>query len=205
MPRELTLQIRNKEYSVTPVKVDRKKLYGWTEVVALDEEGRPCQLVTTDDTGTLIIPKGGTALGIVSPEGEWVDRSTLVTVREDGEPAEPVPSSYSGVVKLEQKIGEDEFLDYSITDFYQLDGAPPGLVKAVGKGIYLFDYSYLDSYEATPAMLMASGGVLFMLLGYRNRFEMLCLGDCESVDEEDDDYIEVDDDDDLDFSMFEAR
>ncbi|MCD8102401.1 MAG: hypothetical protein LUE26_07530 [Alistipes sp.] len=200
MPRELNFRIKRKQYSAVPVKVDRRKLYGWTEILALDEQGRPCDLVTTDQTGTLIIPRGGTAMAILSPQGDWVERSTLRTVRDDGTQAELVPSSYSVVIDLKDKVSEEEFLNHSITDFYQITEAPEGLLRAIGNDIYTFQYTYLDSYETTPAFLMASGGVLYMLIGYRNRFEMLCLGDCETVDEDDDDYIDVEDND-IDFSM----
>ncbi len=200
MPRELNFRIKRKQYSAVPVKVDRRKLYGWTEILALDEQGRPCDLVTTDQTGTLIIPRGGTAMAILSPQGGWVERSTLRTVRDDGTQAELVPSSYSVVIDLKEKVSEEEFLNHSITDFYQITEAPEGLLRAIGNDIYTFQYTYLDSYETTPAFLMASGGVLYMLIGYRNRFEMLCLGDCETVDEDDDDYIDVEDND-IDFSM----
>lgn len=200
MVRQLTFRIKRKEYTVIPVKIDRKKLYGWTEIIALDEQGRTCNLVSTDDTGTLIIPKGGTALGMLSSDGKWVERTQLQTVRQDGSEAEIIPSSFSVVISLKQKVTDEEFLDYSITDFYQLDNVPDNLLKAIGDDIYTFDYTYLDSYETTPAFLMVSDATLFMLLGYKNRFDMLCLGECSVVDD-DDDYIEVTDDD-IDFSMF---
>lgn len=200
MARQLTFRIKRKEYTVIPVKIDRKKLYGWTEIIALDEQGRTCNLVSTDDTGTLIIPKGGTALGMLSSDGKWVERTQLKTVRQDGSEAEIIPSSFSVVIPLKQKVTDEEFLDYSITDFYQLDNVPDDLLKAIGDDIYTFDYIYLDSYETTPAFLMVSDATLFMLLGYKNRFNMLCLGECSVVDD-DDDYIEVTDDD-IDFSMF---
>lgn len=200
MARQLTFRIKRKEYTVIPVKIDRKKLYGWTEIIALDEQGRTCNLVSTDDTGTLIIPKGGTALGMLSSDGKWVERTQLQTVRQDGSEAEIIPSSFSVVISLKQKVTDEEFLDYSITDFYQLDNVPDNLLKAIGDDIYTFDYTYLDSYETTPAFLMVADATLFMLLGYKNRFDMLCLGECSVVDD-DDDYIEVTDDD-IDFSMF---
>lgn len=200
MARQLTFRIKRKEYTVIPVKIDRKKLYGWTEIIALDEQGRTCNLVSTDDTGTLIIPKGGTALGMLSSDGKWVERTQLKTVRQDGSEAEIIPSSFSVVIPLKQKVTDEEFLDYSITDFYQLDNVPDDLLKAIGDDIYTFDYTYLDSYETTPAFLMVADATLFMLLGYKNRFDMLCLGECSVVDD-DDDYIEVTDDD-IDFSMF---
>lgn len=200
MARQLTFRTKRKEYTVIPVKIDRKKLYGWTEIIALDEQGRTCNLVSTDDTGTLIIPKGGTALGMLSSDGKWVERTQLKTVRQDGSEAEIIPSSFSVVISLKQKVTDEEFLDYSITDFYQLDNVPDDLLKAIEGDIYTFDYTYLDSYETTPAFLMVSDATLFMLLGYKNRFDMLCLGECSVVDD-DDDYIEVTDDD-IDFSMF---
>lgn len=200
MARQLTFRIKRKEYKVIPVKIDRKKLYGWTEIIALDEQGRTCNLVSTDDTGTLIIPKGGTALGMLSSDGKWVERTQLKTVRQDGSEAEIIPSSFSVVIPLKQKVTDEEFLDYSITDFYQLDNVPDDLLKAIADDIYTFDYTYLDSYETTPAFLMVADTTLFMLLGYKNRFDMLCLGECSVVDD-DDDYIEVTDDD-IDFSMF---
>lgn len=200
MPRQLIFKIKRKEYTVIPEKIDRKKLYGWTEIQALDEKGRECRLLTTDQTGTLIIPKGGSALGILSPEKNWVDRSGLKTVRLDGSPAALIHSSYSQVTSLKQKVKEEEFLDHSITDFYQLKGDIKEFVKVIGNDIYNFDYTYLDSYETVPAFILISEQVPFMLTGYRNKFEMLCLGDCENVTE-DDDYIEINDDD-IDFSMF---
>lgn len=200
MARQLTFRIKRKEYTVIPVKIDRKKLYGWTEIIALDEQGRTCNLVSTDDTGTLIIPKGGTALGMLSSDGKWVERTQLKTVRQDGSEAEIIPSSFSVVIPLKQKVTDEEFLDYSITDFYQLDNVPDDLLKAIADDIYTFDYTYLDSYETTPAFLMVADATLFMLLGYKNRFDMLCLGECSVVDD-DDDYIEMTDDD-IDFSMF---
>lgn len=200
MARELTFRVKRKQYQLVPVKIERKKLYGWTEVIAQDEQGRPCNLVNTDDTGTLIIPKGGTALGILSPKGEWVDRTKLKTVRTDGTAAELIPSSFNGVISLKKKVTDEEFLDYSITDFYQLGPVTDDLLKAFGCDIYTFDYTYLDSYEVTPAFLLVSGDVLFMLLGYKNKFDLLCLGECGMVDD-DDDSIEITDGD-LDFSMF---
>lgn len=200
MARELRLRIKRKEYPVVPIRIDRKKLYGWTEIIAQDEQGQTCRLVNTDDTGTLIIPKGGTALGILSPKGDWVERTELKSVNEDGSPAILIPSSYSKAISLRKTVADEEFLNYSITDFYQLGQVTDSLIKAVGKDIYTFDYTYLDSYETTPAFVMVSEGSLFMLLGYKNNFNMLCLGECGTA-EGGEDYIEVTDDD-LDFSMF---
>jgi len=210
MARQLTFKIKRKEYSVVPVKVDRKKLYGWTEVIALDDNGNPCQLLSTDDTGAFVIPKGGTGLGIMSQDGKWIDRSLLKTVKSDGSPVELITSSYSTLIKLTEKISPEELLDYNITDFYQLNDVPDEILNIIGEDIYTFPYNYLDSYETSPAFLLTAevfgqGKILFMMIGVRNVFEMLCFGDCGDIDADEEDLIELtEDDDNLDFSMFQV-
>jgi len=79
------------------------------------------------------------------------------------------------------------------------------LVKAIGKDIYTFEYSYLDNYEGSPAFLMVSDNTLYMLIGIVNNFEMLCFGDCGNVDDTEDDTFQIEDDDNLDFSMLNYK
>ncbi len=202
MARELAFIIKNKEYKANPVKIDRKKLYGWTKIVAVDDNGDECKLVSTDDTGTLIIPAGGTGLGMLSPEGKWVERSELTAVDNDGEAARLQASSFAGANKLEEKISVEEFLDHSITDFYELENSDKAFIKVIGNDIYMFEYSYHDSYEKSPAFLLVADGRLYMLTGYKNVFNMLCLGECGTPGEEED-LLDYDDStDNLDFTMF---
>lgn len=201
MPRELTFKLKKKEYAVVPVKVDRRKLYGYTEILALDDNGDPCNLVTTDESGQFIIEKGGTGLGILTPSGEWADRSQLKYVTDNGKPAELIKSSFNVVNNLSDKVSIEEYLDYNITDFYELTNADEAFIKAIGDDIYKFTYSYLDNFEGSTAFLMVSGGTLFMLIGLLNKFEMLCFADCGDHDDNEDYTIEIEDDD-LDFSMF---
>jgi hypothetical protein len=195
------------EYAASPVKVDRSKLYGWTELKALDDDGRECRIVNTDETGTVIIPRGGLGLGILSPDMDWVERSSLKAVRNDGSDAELVKSSYSAPVELKDPVDAETFLDHSITSVYQLDGAPEELLSAVGDKIYTFTYSYRDSYKGDTAFVLASGGTpvstkagtLFMLVGYRTEYEMLSLAQAGAIDETD--AEEDEEPDELDFSM----
>lgn len=205
MPRQLTFKIKKQEYTAEPIKVDRKKLYGWVEILALDDKGQPCTLISTDESGSVLIPKGGTGLGILSENTEWVDRSELVAVKDNGKPADLIPSSYNTVVELKDKVTVEEFLDYSITDFYELENVDNALVKAIGKDIYTFTYSYLDNYEGSPAFLIVADNVLYMLIGIANNFEMLCFGDCGRMDDEEEDTFQIEDDDNLDFSMLNFK
>jgi hypothetical protein len=198
MARTLSFRLDNVEYSGSPVKVDRKKLYGWSEIVALDDSGRECQVVSVDQTGTLIIPKGGVGLGILTPDARWVDRSELQAVTLDGEPAVSKPSSYDAPVELAEKASVEDLLDLGITGSYQLDDVDPGLAVALGDDIYGFDYFFRAGYSGSRAYLMAADGVVFMFVGYVNEFEMLGLEQATLVEPED---AEAEESDDLDFSF----
>jgi hypothetical protein len=202
MARVLTFAVNGAEYSAAPVKLDRKKLYGWREIVALDDDGRECRMVNMDETGTLVIPNGGLGLGILSPENEWVERSSLKAVNADGSDAQPVPSSFAAPIPLKDTVDCEEFFNHTIEAVYQLDAldATKELAAAVGDRVYAFTYSYRDSYAGSPAFLVAVSEVLFMLVGYRNEYEMLSLEQAGAVDEfEEEDEEEAGDE--LDFSM----
>jgi len=201
MPRQLIFKIGKKEFTTSPVKVDRRKLYGWTELMATDENGDPCRLLTADESGKYIIPLGGTGIGILSDSGKWVERSELKTVDADGKPAEWFESSFDTINLLKRKASPEEFLDYSITDFYELTDTPEEMIRAIGEDIFLFEYSYNDSYDPSPAFVMAAGNRLFLLITVRNVFEFLCFGDCETIDEDHDDQL-IEEEDNIDFSMF---
>ena len=42
MAKELLFQLAGTNYSVAPVKLERKKIYGWTTIVATDRDGSVC-------------------------------------------------------------------------------------------------------------------------------------------------------------------
>ncbi|GHV94080.1 hypothetical protein AGMMS50293_04000 [Spirochaetia bacterium] len=201
MAKNLVFSIKGADYEAAPVKVDRKKLYGWSETKALDDQGNECVAVSIDESGALIIPKGGLGMGILSPKGAWVERSSLKALTLDGKEAALVPSSYDAPIPLDTKVTVNEYLDHSITAFYQLEGAPPELLKAVGGDIYTFIYNLRADYEGSPAFLLESEGSLYMLLGYKSDFEMLGLAEAAVIDEEAD-GDEEDESDEIDFSMF---
>jgi hypothetical protein len=201
MARSLSFSINQNEYPASPVKVDRKKLYGWSETVAIDDNGRECKLVSMDETGTFIIPKGGLGLGVLSPEGSWVDRKELKAVTLSGEDAELMPSSYDSCITLDQKVSPEEFLDYSILSFYQIY-ADPALMQELGDDIYTFTYNYHAGYVGQQAFILRSEDSLFMLVGFLSAFEMLSLDESGSIDVEEGAEDDEDDDGDIDFSMF---
>jgi hypothetical protein len=187
----MTFQFAGGEYAALPVKVDRKKLYGWSEIAALDEEGRECKVVTMDESGTFVIPRGGLGMGMLSPDGLWVERSSLKAIKPDGSDAELIPSSYSVPVKLQDTIDADEFYNYNITSVYELTEAPRELIEAVGDKIYTFTYSYRDAYAGSSAFVLAAQGVLFLLAGFRSEYELLAMTEAGAIDETEDDDEEA--------------
>lgn len=197
MARTLTLQLGGSEFPVAPTKIDRSKLYGWTETVAVDTEGNPCELALVDQTGTMLIPKGGTGMGLLIEDGTWVDRATLAPVDAAGAPVALHPSSYDAPVQLGVKVSPDDVLDVNVSGVYQLD-ATAELVAAIGSDIYSFEYFYRAGPTGSQAFVLASNDTAFLLVGQRSVFEFIGLDAAADVDAEDADDEELDD---LDFGM----
>jgi hypothetical protein len=198
MPKTLTFALGGKSFSLAPEKIDRKKMYGWQEKLAFDDDNKECVQAYTDDTGTLVMPKGGVGLGVVSPEGEWVERSSLKAQRLDGSDAGLIPSSYDVTNDLSKKASSEEFLDHTITAAYQL-GGDSSFCAALGDAIYTFEYIYREGYETTTAFVLQNKGSAFLLLGYETGIEMLDLNQTAEIDSEDEGSDE--DEEAIDFGM----
>jgi hypothetical protein len=198
MSKVLTFTLDGKSFSLAPEKIDRKKIYGWQEKLVFDDDNKECTLAYTDDTGTLVMPKGGVGHGIVSPEGEWVERSSLKAQTLDGGDAGLIPSSYDVPNALSKKVSGEEFLDYTITAAYQL-GKDSAFCAALGDAIYTFEYIYREGYETTAAFVLQNNGAAFLLLGYETGIEMLDLNQTAEIDAEDEGPDE--DEEAIDFTM----
>jgi hypothetical protein len=202
MAKALQFVLQSREFPLEPIRLDRKKLYGWTEKVALDEKGDSCSLVSIDETGSFVIPKGGIGQGEVNNIGEWVDKGALVAVNERGDPAEKLPSSFDEPIVLDQTVSIEEFLDHYITSIYTLQGEEncPDFVKSIASGpIYTFPFSFRGGYTCDPAFIVESKGELFVLVGKKADFEFVGLEQTGFLEAESSDDDETDDD--LDFSM----
>jgi hypothetical protein len=200
MARSLKFKISGKEYEAVPEKLDRSKLYGTHEILALDDNGRECKLAAMDESGTVIITTGATALASVSDTGNWVDKSELMAVNPDGTAAALIPSSYSHTVELAETVTDDEYLSYNIYTLYTLFDAEGDLAERIGGDIYSFDYSYSDSYEASKAFILANGEDIFMAVGSLAKFELVGLAEAVVIDAQEDE--EAGEDDGIDFGMF---
>lgn len=198
MARTLVFDLGGQTYAGAPTKIDRKKLYGWSETVAVDDDGNTLQVAAVDATGTIVIPSGGVGLGMLDADGQWVERTTLRAVTADGADAERLPSSFDGPVALTEEATPDDLLAHAVTAVYQLVDAPEDFVAAVGDKLFRFDYAFRAGYTTSPAFLLVSNGVMFFLVGQPTPFELVGLDQPAVVV---DDEAEVEDEDEIDFSM----
>ena len=198
MAKGMRFNIKGRTLCATPEKIERKKLYGYGKTLVFDDEGNECETASLDEGAAGIIPKGGAGLGILSPEGLWVERSTLKAVDANGRDAPLCASSYDSIVTLIQTVPAAVLLDYCITALYELSGGEE-IASCIENDIYMFDYCYRASYEPQRAFIITSGGGAFMMIGYRAHFDMLALREETLID--DDDVEEEENDEEIDFSF----
>ena len=199
MARELTFKLAGADYAAAPVKLERKKIYGWTSIVATDRGGDVCSSVYLSPDDSLIIPSGGLKQATVDSNGRWVNKSELVAYSEDGTQALPVvQSSFDAPIELSEKASPEEFLDNDWESVYQL--VNPDLAAAVGNDIYKFEFSYRGGNNHNDAYLMNTPGGLFLFAGDRQEFPLVSLAEETAID--DTEEVEEESIDELDFSMF---
>ena len=197
MAAALKFSLNGTEYEAVPVKLERKKLYGWTDVVATDAAGNVCTTAQVDPDGELIVPPGAVKSGILDEDGAWVERSELVAVDENGAELPIVPSSFGQTISLGTKATEEEFLDHVWKSVYQLDN--PQLAEAIGQDIYSFTFNYRADASPEDGYLVASDGKVFLFDGEKLAFEYIGIAEETALDEPGEE--EPAEDDELDFSM----
>ena len=201
MAKALNFKLNDSTYDLEPIKLDRKKLYGWTEKVIMDNEDNECQVLSLYPDMAMIIPKGGIGLGAVSENGNWVEKSDMTYVDENGIEVKPVPSSFDEEIALNKTVSMENYLEHNITAVYSLQGEEnhPEFVKAIqeNKDIFTFEFNYRAGYEGDPAFIIENDGEIFILVGKKVEFEFIGLEESGILDEEE---VEVEEDE-FDFSM----
>jgi len=199
MARELIFKLGGSDYGAAPVKLERKKIYGWTDTVATDKDGNVCGSAYLSPDDALIIPSGGLKQATIDSEGRWVDKSELTAYSEDGkEPLSILPSSFDAPIELKEKATTEEFLDNDWESVYQLVNAD--LAAAVGDDIYKFEFNYIKGTNHNDAYLMNTPGGLFLFAGDKQEFPLVSLAEETTID--DNEEPENESLDELDFSMF---
>lgn len=198
MARTLSFKINGREFNVSPTKVDRRKLYGWTELVVTDSDGNLCRQAAVNSDGVTIIDQGATKLGIVSEDGLWIERKELIAVDSDGNEIKPEASSFDCGCLLEETATLDEVLNLNVLSVYQIGMENDFLFrKEIGEAIYKFHFNYRSGVSLTQAFLLANNESIFMLIGTPAIIEYIGLEESGVID----DIEEFEIEEDLDFGM----
>lgn len=197
MAKEFTFILGGAPYSAAPVKLERKKLYGWSSIVATDRDGRICTAAYISPEDTLMIPSGAAKLATVDESGVIVKKSDLVAFDVDGNALESHLSSFDTPIELTQTATEEQFLDHEWASVYQIQN--PELAAAVENRIFMFPFSYSGGTTLQDGFLMNCPAGLFLFAGAPVNFTPVSLADEAVIDEGEEET--VDDIDELDFSM----
>ncbi|MEI7948379.1 MAG: hypothetical protein WCJ02_16875 [bacterium] len=197
MASALKFRLGGVEFESVPTKVERKKLYGFTDVVATDRTGAVCTTAQVDPDGELLIPPGSIKSGLIDADGAWCERSELVAVDSDGKELPIVPSSFGQTIELSEKVTDEVFLDHVWKSVYQLDSAD--LAKAVGKDIYSFVFNYRADASAGDGYLVSVDDKVFLFDGEKLAFEYIGISEESILDDPAEETAAEDED--LDFSM----
>jgi len=200
MAKDLSLVLGANKFAVAPVKLERKKVYGWTELRIQEPDGAICRQAGICSDGQTIVPKGAVKIGMLKDDGSWMDKSELKAVHADGSDVVSVPSSFDADIMLKDKVSNEVLLNAIISSVYQLNGdSASELVAALGNDIYTFPFSYRGGAEASEAFLLASGNTPYIFVGQEAQFDFVGLEDQGVLDEPEDESMMEDDE--LDFSM----
>jgi hypothetical protein len=183
-------------------KVERSDLYGFVAIETVDEQGRKCTLATLADDGRSVITSGGTALVTLSPEGNWVEKKTLIPTDHQGTRMTPVASSYAAPVPLEKTATIEEYLSHDIRSVYQISSEAEfgPLMEELKKGtIYQFPYSFRGGLEPDAGfLLLAADGTPFLAIGSPTKLQFVGFEQSAAVAGEEETAAE---DESMDFGM----
>ncbi len=199
MARKLNISLRGTTFEVEPVKLERKKLYGWVETRVITPEGGICTSASLNDDGVTVATGGSVKMGIITEDGKWAERDEFTTVDIDGNPVTGIPSSFDIGIHIHQPASEEDILATEITSVYQLNAEGDNeLITALGNEIYTFPWSYRGGLPST-AFIVAIGPQVFILAGTPFPIEYVDLAEKSVFEDDSEEEFESDD---LDFSMF---
>lgn len=202
MAKPLVFQLGDTEIAFDISKVDRSKLYGYKDTIALDGQDQECELATLAADGRTLIGRGGTGMGYVSADGSWCEKNELTPIDLQGNEITPVKSSFSAPVKLFDTVSADDYLQHNIRLVYELETEADAsdLVEELQRGtIFAFPYSFRGGLEADAGfLLMSEEGSVFLVVGSPTDIEFIGLQQPAAVVSDED---MADEEDTLDFDM----
>ena len=107
MAKELTFNCAGKIFSSQPVKLEREKIYGRSEIIVTDPDGKVFTCLKLDAEGTLIVPAGAVNAGQLDESGSRVEKTELSVADENGQTPVKISSScgpFRGALRVETEI-----------------------------------------------------------------------------------------------------
>lgn len=193
MAKTLTFIHQNKSFQLEPIKIERKKICGYTLTQYFASDNSECEFTTLTDDGLAIIPKGATAQNILTEQEIAFFRNDLLAFDFQGNPLPKIPSSFDFPIELSQSASMEEYLSLNVNSIYQLLNADDEEIhKLLKDNIFKFSFNYRESYEPNDAFLIYNGKDIFMIVGSIANFEYIGLENIEPElignDEADEDF-----------------
>ena len=200
MAKQQDIRINGRSFSVAPVKLERKKIYGWNEMRVVTPDGELCQQAGLNSDGITIIPAGNIKTGMLREDGLWMERSELIAIDAYGNKVKAIPSSFDTGIDLMEKTSVEDMLDHNLASVYQMTGDEAMLLSSnIGDDIYKFPFSYRGGYEQNTAFIITNCPNVFIVVGNDGGYDYIGLeqlGYLDTVEEE------MSLEDEMDFAMF---
>ena len=199
MAKEAVLKFEGNLVKANLTKVDRNKVYGWSEEIYTDKSGNVCTWVTLLNDGVTLISSGGSALKTFNNIGNEVSKSDLIAVYGNGELANLISSVFDAETTLSNEKTLEDLMNLEVKSVYQLEVLEnKDLLKtwlSQFKVLYL-PFNYRTDYESDDAFLLNQGELFFIITGTIKEFQYASLQASPELESD------VEESDDIDFNMF---
>lgn len=199
MAKEAVFKFQENVVKTSLTKVDRDKVYGWSEIIYTDKSGNLCTWATLLNDGETLIGTGGTALKSFNNIGKEISKSDLIAVFDDGTEATLINSVFDVETMLSNEKSIEDLMNLEVKSVYQLevienkDVLENWLTKY--KVLYL-TFNYRADYEGDDAFILNQGDLFFILTGNIKDFRYVSLQTYQNLE------LETDESEEIDFNMF---
>ena len=121
MAKEAIFKFQDNVVKTSLTKVDRNKVYGWSEEIYTDKSGNICTWATLLNDGVTLISTGGSALKTFNNIGKEISKSDLVAVLDDGTSATLINSVFDVETILSNEKTIEDLMSMEVKSVYQLE------------------------------------------------------------------------------------
>lgn len=203
MARTLQFKLKGQLFEFGIQKIDRSKLYGYTETYVVDDQGKECSLASISEDGKHLLSKGCIGYTYLNSKNEYVAQSDIMLVDAAGNPLPKIPSSFDleNIDLKETTI--QEYLQLEVKSVYELvsEGTESAAFLEMLREAKILKctFNYRTDYSEDDAFLIPGEDAVFMVTGTICPFDYIGLeleSQLEVATEE-----EEEEEEDFDFGM----